>query len=54
MYRRDEKGRIVKENDHLMDCMRYLVRSGIRVACVQPVAMPTHRDYMPLDAGLGM
>lgn len=29
IYRRDEKGRIVKENDHNMDAMRYLVRSGI-------------------------
>ena len=27
LYRRDEKGRIVKENDHLMDCMRYLVNA---------------------------
>ena len=25
LYRRDERGRIVKENDHLMDCTRYLV-----------------------------
>lgn len=25
IYRRDEKGRIVKENDHLMDAMRYLI-----------------------------
>jgi len=24
LYRRDEKGRVVKENDHLMDAMRYL------------------------------
>jgi hypothetical protein len=24
LYRRDEKGRVVKENDHLMDCTRYL------------------------------
>ena len=24
IYRRDEKGRIVKENDHLMDCTKYL------------------------------
>ena len=26
IYRRDEKGRIVKENDHLMDATRYLVQ----------------------------
>jgi phage terminase large subunit-like protein len=27
LYRRDDKGRIVKEKDHLMDCLRYLVVS---------------------------
>lgn len=32
MYHRDEKGRIVKENDHLMDCTRYLSLSGMRRA----------------------
>lgn len=32
LYRRDEKGRIVKENDHLMDAMRYLVVSGLNAA----------------------
>lgn len=25
IYRRDEKGKVVKSNDHLMDCLRYLV-----------------------------
>jgi hypothetical protein len=29
LYRRDEKGRIVKEKDHLMDCLRYLMMSGV-------------------------
>lgn len=29
VYRRDEKGHVVKQNDHLMDAMRYLVVSGI-------------------------
>ena len=28
MYQRDEDGRVVKEHDHLMDAMRYLVMSG--------------------------
>lgn len=37
LYRRDEKGRIVKENDHLMDATRYLVMSGLDRAKVKPV-----------------
>jgi phage terminase large subunit-like protein len=32
IYRRDEKGRPVKQNDHLMDCTRYLELSGKDVA----------------------
>lgn len=28
LYRRDEKGKIVKQNDHLMDCMRYLLNTS--------------------------
>jgi hypothetical protein len=27
LYRRDEKGKIVKQNDHLMDDMRYLLNT---------------------------
>ncbi len=29
LYRRDEKGKIVKERDHLMDATRYLVMTGM-------------------------
>ena len=36
IYRRDEKGQIVKENDHAMDALRYAVRSGIAVAAYPP------------------
>lgn len=32
LYRRDENGKIVKQHDHLMDVMRYIVRSGKSVA----------------------
>lgn len=37
IYRRDEKGAIVKKFDHAMDALRYLTFSGIGRACVQPV-----------------
>ena len=43
LYRRDEKGRVVKENDHLMDATRYLCMSGIRRMRTKPeppVRMP--------------
>lgn len=36
IYRRDEHGKIVKENDHLMDCMRYLIMTGMRFASIEP------------------
>ena len=35
IYRRDEKGNVVKKKDHAMDATRYLVVSGIDVAAVQ-------------------
>ncbi len=36
LYRRDEKGRIVKEFDHLMDCKRYLVMTFDSIASTEP------------------
>ncbi|MFC0268569.1 phage terminase large subunit family protein [Kushneria aurantia] len=36
LYRRDEKGRVVKENDHLMDASRYLVM-GLHHATTRPI-----------------
>jgi hypothetical protein len=38
LYRRDADGKVVKKNDHLMDCMRYGEMSGKQVAHVRPVA----------------
>lgn len=34
IYRRDEKGHVVKKDDHLMDATRYLVVSGLDIATV--------------------
>lgn len=36
MYRYNEKGEIVKKNDHLMDAMRYGIRTGKLWAIVGP------------------
>lgn len=43
LYRRDEKGRVVKENDHLMDCMRYLIVSGLDIAYTIPTTVYNNR-----------
>lgn len=37
LYRRDEKGNIITQFDHLMDCMRYIVLSGQSRAQAYPV-----------------
>jgi len=44
LYRRDGKGRIVKQHDHVMDCLRYLVQSGPPIMKTKPVKKPTGRD----------
>jgi hypothetical protein len=52
IYRRDENGKVVKENDHLMDAGRYLIMTGMRYAAIDPgeldemerEAMPSGRD----------
>jgi phage terminase large subunit-like protein len=35
-YHRDDNGHIVKEDDHLMDCTRYMVMSGFDRAIAEP------------------
>lgn len=32
IYRRDDKGKVIKQNDHCLDAMRYVIRSGIGLA----------------------
>lgn len=53
IYRRDEKGRIVKENDHLMDCCRYLILSGLARARTKPAAQAQAPTY-DLSGGSGL
>lgn len=36
LYHRDDKGKVVAKMNHLMDCLRYLVRSGLTVAQWEP------------------
>lgn len=54
MYRRDEKGHVVKNNDHLMDATRYLVASGLdraRTAPVKRAPQQVPQSYFGLDMG---
>jgi phage terminase large subunit-like protein len=52
IYQRDSRGRVLKQNDHLMDATRYLVRSGITRMKVQPIARPP-RSIRTIDKGAG-
>lgn len=47
IYRRDEHGKIVKENDHLMDGMRYLIMTGMRFAGTEPALMDDEDEARP-------
>lgn len=49
LYRRDEKGAIVKKNDHLMDATRYLVMSGLRYATTKPIPKFPSNDTVIAD-----
>lgn len=45
LYRRDERGKVVKERDHAMDALRYLVTTGIDIARA-PVPLKPKPDPM--------
>lgn len=53
LYRRDQKGKIVKQADHVLDATRYLVRSGLQRMEVKPsAARKTFEDLVRAqDAG---
>jgi phage terminase large subunit-like protein len=46
LYRRDERGQIVKVNDHLMDGTRYLIMSGLQIAKTKPVPKTPKMRYI--------
>lgn len=45
LYQRDKEGKVVKQNDHLMDATRYLVVSGLSLMRVAPVAPQPEKWY---------
>lgn len=45
LYRRDLKGNIVKSNDHLMDCLRYMIMSGLDRAILEPKNNPGTKHW---------
>lgn len=49
MYRRNEKGVVIKKNDHLMDATRYLLSSGIDWLAIEPAVSTGSRIY--IDGG---
>lgn len=53
LYRRDEKGRVVKDNDHLMDGTRYLVMSGMAVAKTKPVPKQVQIQHYATGGWMG-
>lgn len=44
LYRRDEKGQVVKQNDHIMDATRYLIMSGLERAITKPKPVEPDQD----------
>lgn len=50
IYRRDEKGRIVKEHDHAMDATRYLVMSGIERMKTKPTEEKPKPQYYSMGS----
>ena len=47
VYRRDDKGKIVKKNDHLCDCLRYVFVSGRDRMKVRPTKVAARPAQVP-------
>lgn len=53
MYHRDEHGKIIKENDHLMDGTRYLMLSGMKRAIAENALQSRIPPAKPRSHGAG-
>ena len=49
VYRRDENGRVVKDNDHILDSFRYLIVSGLDRMTIKPVNKPQSATLRPVS-----
>lgn len=45
LYSRDKNGKVIKENDHLMDCMRYILNNMNRMASSSEMISPKRMNY---------
>ena len=54
LYRRDRKGRVVKQNDHLMDATRYAVVSGVEWMTAEPVTQQDEPLIRHFEVGSDM
>jgi hypothetical protein len=53
LYRRDDKGKIVKEKDHLQDCCRYLILSGLDFAKTKPAPKNQNKNINQFHGSSG-
>lgn len=51
LYRRNEKGAIIKDRDHLMDATRYLIVSGLLWAKTKPIPEGRSRSGLRVVSG---
>lgn len=51
LYRRDDNGKIIKKNDHLMDALRYLMSTGLGVMTTLPDPDDDYNEYRPSGSG---
>jgi hypothetical protein len=51
LYRRDDNGKIVRENDHLMACTQYLCKTGVGRMITKPDPNKNRRPRRSYELG---